>query len=191
MASCMQNSWQELLNLQFLLCIVLHGWLRVRIRITWSLRWCCLQSMVILFVVTHVWGGEFCYHCWIWWQNFKTLILSWAVFCWQTKCESDGKLHAELLTRTLDVAWCLVLLYFVLCSPEGFVCGQRTYAGIFVKIRYPKSCIVYSWTWPNCIAYEVELFLCWYSKTNRDTPDLSTVALLGRVNGRLGYIIPF
>ena len=48
--------------------------------------------------------GEFCcYHCWMWWQNFKTLILSWAALCWQRKCESDGKLRAELLTRTLEL----------------------------------------------------------------------------------------
>ena len=67
--------------------------------------------------------GEFCYHCWMWWQNFKTLILSWASLCWQRKCESDGKLRAELLTRTLDIASCLVLLYSVLFSVRlNFYC---------------------------------------------------------------------
>ena len=36
-------------------------------------------------------------------KYFKTLILSWALLCWQRKCESDGKLRAELLTKTLEL----------------------------------------------------------------------------------------
>ena len=36
-----KNSWQELLNLQFLWWIVLNGWLRVSLRIIWPLKWCC------------------------------------------------------------------------------------------------------------------------------------------------------